>query len=189
MSLFWSFFQTLGFPKYSFSESLYLTAFSAAGHCYYIGVCWYGGKEWEGETFYNLTTKSKCLCLCLGAMTFTRTFHLIFSPSPGCTILNLPPWNSDICWLYSSLPLPSVKQEVYRVLEWEECPFLDWDKMLLKSFPLKYRALLWRNLLVYVSMIILPLPMPKPWGDLSQIFTMETWWGPWRWHSQKCGVP
>lgn len=93
---------------------------------------WCGGKEGEEEAFYNLTTKCKCLCLCLGTVTFTSDFpvvKLVFSTWSFLSPLDLLPWSSDICWLYSS-PHPLRRNGSLQGARVKEIPFLKWDKVL-----------------------------------------------------------
>ena len=66
--------------------------------------------------------------------------------------------------------------------------FLRWDRKaagagtrfencaLTKSFPLERRSLLLRRLLAYFTVVMLPLPWPDPWGNLSWILVVRLWW-------------
>lgn len=67
-------------------------------------------------------------------------------------------------------------------------PFLNWNKPLIKSFPLNSRCQLWRSPLVYV-MIILSLPTPEPRKNICQILNLKAWWGPQKQSDPKTAVP
>lgn len=110
------------------------------------------------------------------------------TPSSDCNSCNLFPLSLVPCWLWLFLFF----------LRWNRKAGESWNSLPqariilqycpLTVFPLQSRPLWLRRFWKGFLLVTLPLPLPKPPRDFSQILKLRIWWRSWRKSPQMCVV-